>query len=71
MNTQHSNDAKDAIRQQMEADFLPESNRLNPISAEFRVANALEYIAHHIGQIDKKLGVIVSLQRESQAETKK
>ena len=39
------------IKHFMESDFLPESKP----EAQYRVANALDYIAYHIGQIDKKL----------------
>ncbi len=39
------------IKHFMESDFLPDSKP----EAQYRVANALEYIAYHIGQIDKKL----------------
>jgi hypothetical protein len=41
----------DRIKQYMESDFSPGEN----LKVEYRVANALEYIAYHMGQINKKL----------------
>lgn len=41
------------LRQFYEADFLPIDRN---VGAQDRVANALDYIAFHAGQIDKKLG---------------
>ena len=44
----------DRMKKFMEADFLPAHDRAIP-NSEYRVATALEYIAYHMGQIDKKL----------------
>jgi hypothetical protein len=38
----------------MKADYLP----VGSPAAEHRIANALEYIAYHIGQIDKKMDTL-------------
>ena len=40
------------VEEWMEDDFLPTSRSIQP---EDRIASALEYIAYHIGKIDKKL----------------
>ncbi|HLG90339.1 MAG TPA: hypothetical protein VKZ79_24470 [Alphaproteobacteria bacterium] len=48
---------KDKTKAFMEADFLP--GQPAP-TAEHRVANALEYIAYHMGQIDKKLDRVIA-----------
>jgi hypothetical protein len=48
------------MKQFMESDFLPLRDRGAMPSAEHRIATALEYIAYHIGQIDKKLDGISS-----------
>lgn len=42
---------REKIKQFMEAEFLPEDE----LDAQDRIANALEYIAYHMGQINKKL----------------
>ena len=42
---------RERVKQFMEADFLPQDLP----EAQYRVANALEYIAYHMGQINKKL----------------
>ena len=42
----------------MKADFLPAHDRTAMPATEHRVATALEYIAYHIGQIDRKLDSI-------------
>ncbi len=44
----------------MKADFLPAYDRTAVPTIDERVATALEYIAYHIGQIDKSLGRISS-----------
>ncbi len=42
---------RERIKQFMESEFLPDGKP----EAQYRVANALEYIAYHMGQISKKL----------------
>ena len=42
------------VKQFMEAVFLPAAD----VAAEHRTANALDYIAYHMGQIDKNLSEI-------------
>lgn len=51
---------KQQIKAFMEADFLPE-RELNP---DERTAAALEYLAYHIGQIDKQLTGLNATLRE-------
>jgi hypothetical protein len=42
----------------MKADFLPAREHAPVPPTDARIATALEYIAYHIGQIDKKLDSI-------------
>ena len=46
---------QERIAEFMKADFLPAHDSTSMPKAEYRIATALEYIAYHIGQIDKKL----------------
>ena len=39
----------------MEGDFLPEPSPDTLSQVDRRMANAAEYVAYHLGQIDKKL----------------
>ena len=56
---------KERIKEHMEADFLP----VGQTEVQYAVANALEYIAYHIGQIDKKLDSIsMSLAQTAQKD---
>jgi hypothetical protein len=61
--------AKQRIRAEMEADFLPEPSPDTLSQADKRMVNAAEYIAYHLGQIDKKLDRLVVL-LEASAQTK-
>jgi hypothetical protein len=64
---------RDAIRQRiradMEADFLPEPSPDTLSQADRRMVNAAEYIAYHLGQMDKKLDRLIGL-LEASAQTK-
>jgi hypothetical protein len=52
---------KDAVRQQMEADFLPDPSPDTLSQVDRRMTSATEYIAFHLGQIDKKLDRLIGL----------
>jgi len=63
----------DATRQRtkahMETDFLPEACPDTLSQADRRMVNAAEYIAYHLGQMDKKLDRLIVL-LEASAPTK-
>jgi len=56
---------RDATRQRtkadMETDFLPEASPDTLSQADRRMVNAAEYIAYHLGQMDKKLDRLIVL----------
>ncbi len=52
---------KERVRADMEADFLPEPSPDTLSQVDRRMANAAEYIAYHLGQIDKKLDRLIAL----------
>jgi hypothetical protein len=54
-------DTKERIRAAMEADFLPEPSPDTLSQVDRRMANAAEYVAYHLGQIDKKLDRLIVL----------
>jgi hypothetical protein len=54
-------DTKERIRAAMEGDFLPEPSPDTLSQVDRRTANAAEYIAYHLGQIDKKLDRLIVL----------
>jgi hypothetical protein len=54
-------DTKERIRAAMEADFLPEPSPDTLTQVDRRMANAAEYIAYHLGQIDRKLDRLIAL----------
>lgn len=60
---------RDRIRTDMEADFLPEPSPDTLSQVDRRMANAAEYIAYHLGQIDKKLDRLIILLEASARET--
>jgi hypothetical protein len=64
---------RDATRQRtkadMETDFLPEASPDTLSQADRRMVNAAEYIAYHLGQMDKKLDRLIVL-LEASAQTK-
>lgn len=49
------------IRQRMNDDFLPEPSPDTLSQVDRRITNAAEYIAYHLGQIDKKLDRLIAL----------
>jgi hypothetical protein len=52
---------KDRVRADMEAEFLPDPSPDTLSQVDRRMANAAEYIAYHLGQIDKKLDRLITL----------
>ena len=62
-------DTKERIRAAMETDFLPEPSPDTLTQVDRRMANAAEYVAYHLGQIDKKLDRLIVL-LEASAQTK-
>ena len=61
---------RDRIRATMEAEFLPEPSPDTLSQVDRRMANAAEYVAYHLGQIDKKLDRLIAL-LESAADRSK
>jgi hypothetical protein len=55
------NDTKDRLRAVMEAEFLPDPSPDTLSQVDRRMANAAEYVAYHLGQIDKKLDRLITL----------
>ena len=60
---------KQRLKAEMEADFLPTPSPDTLSQVDRRMANAAEYIAYHLGQIDKKLDRLIVL-LETSAQTK-
>jgi hypothetical protein len=56
---------QDRVRASMEADFLPHPSPDTLSQVDRRMANAAEYIAYHIGQMDKKLDRLIALLESS------
>ena len=54
-------DVSDRLRADMEADFLPDPSPDTLSQIDRRMANAAEYVAYHLGQIDKKLDRLITL----------
>jgi hypothetical protein len=59
---------RDNVRAEMEADFLPEPSPDTLSQVDRRMAKAAEYIAYHLGQIDKKLDRLIALLESSAKE---
>ncbi len=53
--------SEDSVRQRMKDDFLPEPSPDTLGQVDRRMTNAAEYIAYHLGQIDKKLDRLIAL----------
>ena len=53
--------SEDRVRQRMKDDFLPEPSPDTLGQVDRRMTNAAEYIAYHLGQIDKKLDRLIAL----------
>jgi hypothetical protein len=54
-------DVTDRLKAGMEADFLPDPSPDTLSQIDRRMANAAEYVAYHLGQIDKKLDRLITL----------
>ncbi len=56
------NDPEDLKRMEahMKADFLPVQPRTGGADAYYRMAHALEYAAHQLGQINRKLDLLMA-----------
>ncbi len=65
---------RDATRERtragMEAEFLPEPSPDTLTQVDRRMANAAEYIAYHLGQIDNKLDRLIALLENAANERK-
>ena len=59
---------KKRIKADMEADFLPDPSPDTLSQVDRRMANAAEYIAYHLGQIDKKLDRLIALLETSRRD---
>lgn len=63
--------ANDALRARYDAffvaDFMPLIRHDQTQGAEERIAYASEFTAHHLGQIDKKLGRLIELMEAAAA----
>jgi hypothetical protein len=53
----------------MEADYLPVQPRTGGADAYYRMAHALEYAAHHLGRIDRKLDLLIAALEKQQRES--
>ena len=53
--------SKEGVRAAMESDFLPEPSPDTLSQVDRRMAHAAEYVAYRLGQIDNKLGRLVTL----------
>jgi hypothetical protein len=51
----------DEIKRRMDADFLPEPPASVLSQGDGRMADAAEYAAYHLGQINKKLDRLLAL----------
>lgn len=56
-----SAEERDRVKASMEDDFLPEPSPDTLSQVDRRMANAAEYVAYHLGQIDKKLDRLITL----------
>jgi hypothetical protein len=54
-------DVRDRLRADMEAEFLPDPSPDTLSQVDRRMANAAEYVAYHLGQIDRKLDRLITL----------
>jgi hypothetical protein len=52
----------------MEAEFLPDPSPDTLSQVDRRMANAAEYVAYHLGQIDKKLDRLITLLESADRE---
>ncbi|HEX6611480.1 MAG TPA: hypothetical protein VF051_11940 [Hyphomicrobiaceae bacterium] len=55
----------DATKRRMEADFLPQPSSSALSQNDGRMTDAAEYMAYHLGQIDKKLDRLIAILESS------
>jgi hypothetical protein len=60
---------RDRVRDHMEEDFLPEPSADTLSQFDRRMVNAVEYVAYHLGAIDKKLARLIALLEASASKT--
>jgi hypothetical protein len=56
-----SGDTPEEIRRRMDGDFLPKPSSSALSQNDGRMTDAAEYIAYHLGQIDKKLDRLIAI----------
>jgi hypothetical protein len=61
---------RESVRASMESDFLPEPSPDTLSQVDRRMTHAAEYVAYRLGQIDNKLGRLVTLLEAFVGETK-
>jgi len=61
---------RESVRASMESDFLPEPSPDTLSQVDRRMAHAAEYVAYRLGQIDNKLGRLVTLLEAFVGESK-
>jgi hypothetical protein len=64
------NDTRARLRAVMEAEFLPDPSPDTLSQVDRRMTNAAEYVAYHLGQIDKKLDRLIALLENAAREKK-
>ncbi len=62
-----SKNLSEETRRRMEGDFLPEPSSSALSQNDGRMTDAAEYIAYHLGQIDKKLDRLIAILEASAA----
>ncbi len=61
---------RQSVKASMETDFLPEPSPDTLSQVDRRMAHAAEYVAYRLGQIDNKLGRLVTLLEAFVGESK-
>ena len=61
---------RESVRASMESDFLPEPSSDSLSQVDRRMTHAAEYVAYRLGQIDNKLGRLVTLLEAFVGESK-
>jgi hypothetical protein len=62
--------SRENVKASMESDFLPEPSPDTLSQVDRRMAHAAEYVAYRLGQIDNKLGRLVTLLEAFVGESK-
>ena len=62
--------SRESVKASMESDFLPEPSPDTLSQVDRRMAHAAEYVAYRLGQIDNKLGRLVTLLEAFVGESK-